>query len=562
MKTDKYIIYNLPLRGDDTPPAWNNREMAWGMKRLLEKHGIAGTWLPRYDALCDPEYIELCKGLDKDQELGVWLEITSSHCREAGIPFKIRQGEEWFWAKYCLTMGYSQKERKLLIDVIMKRYRSLFRFYPKTVSMWMIDSFSAQYLAEKYKVRAIGLCRNQFGIDGYTLWGGWPNLPFRPSRRYIWQPAQSKQGQGKEVIYPVITEDLTSNYGNEKGIWSTEVAMIQQRSLKGSVIIGYINKLTDHALGEKPVGLASFVAENGWDWKMLAAAYEEQIACLAKLHKEGRAESVTASEFSKNYLRNFSAPSPAQILYQPGGWRSSLKNSSCVVACTPYYRARLRHDKGSAAYPRLTDLRVYDIKKKDPYWSKKAEEKFARWIIPYLLDSSRFRLDRKDDNPVVDIDENKPMHFSIFAVPGTKTVSPGKLFKKNERVFIWKDKNVEAEWIFKDKEILVSAKTLKKNIAATLRFTCAPKVLKLGIVRSRKIITLGSLKPGVYNFGKIVLVNLEADGGKAAVKISGAKKGGKLIADWNSCGTGSVLSISDGKSKALNLRLKPFISSH
>ncbi|MDD3926098.1 MAG: hypothetical protein PHT33_05520, partial [bacterium] len=176
--SERFLLYNLPLRGTDTPPIWSNWEMAVGLKDMIDRYGLSGTWLTRYDALCDERYIDLCDSLDRRHELGLWLEITSSHAAAADVPYQIGPGEEWFWAKHALTMGYSQTERRRLIDVIMACFNDLFGRYPQTVSMWMIDSFSAEYMSEHYGVKAIGLCRNQYGIDGYTLWGGWHNLPY------------------------------------------------------------------------------------------------------------------------------------------------------------------------------------------------------------------------------------------------------------------------------------------------------------------------------------------------------------------------------------------------
>lgn len=503
---EKMFIYNLPLRSSDTPPLWNKPEMALGMKELLEEFKIRGTWLLRYDTMHDPYYLELCSQLNDEQELGIWLEITPSHAAAASVPYS-GNNDNWFWAKHALTMGYHPEERIRLIDVVMEKFHSLFHKFPEVVSMWMVDSFSAQYLMKNYQIKIIGLCRNQYGIDGYTMWGGWPNLPYWADREYIWQPATESAMRGP-LVYPIISEDLVADYGNEKGIWSTEVATLQLQKLPIETIELYHQKLVENCLAGSPVGLASFVAENSWDWQLLKEGYRKQLAHLAELMQTGQAQSVTASQFRCLYEACFPVLSPKQVLEQRSGWGGPFPESVCAQVCTKHYRARFRTDDDQSLL--LTDLRVYDKRLKDPYWSERATERFASWIIPFFLDSSRFGMDGSREEPRVDVSANNPMGFRVTPCLG---LQKGRLSILEDEL-LWETPVLTVKWQFEEEDIVLIAESPAKPL---LELIYNPQVLPLEATTAGRQLALSEGQSWCCK--EVILVNGHSEAQGAAVRI-------------------------------------------
>lgn len=54
--------------------------------KLIEKHNLCGTFLMQYDALIDPQFVELMKGLDPTRfEIGVWHETVEPEVKAAGL---------------------------------------------------------------------------------------------------------------------------------------------------------------------------------------------------------------------------------------------------------------------------------------------------------------------------------------------------------------------------------------------------------------------------------------------------------------------------------------------
>lgn len=556
MEDHGFIIFNIPLRSGDTP-GWENREMASGLKKLIEKYHLSATWLPRFDALNDSRYIDLCRSLNSEQEIGVWLEITSSHASAANVPYRIEPSEEWFWAKYALTMGYSPEQRLRLIDTLMAKFRKVFGRYPFTVAMWMIDSFSVAYLCREYGVRSIGLCRNQYGVDGYTLWGGWMNLPYWPCRNYIWQPAASVEDKSCVLVYPLITEDILTNYGNDMGVWSTETSMIQMHGGSPETIEKYIDDLTRMALkAEGPVRLASIVAENGWDWKRLSSHYEHQSAFLAGFCRDGIARTVTSEGYARWYAGVYPDVSPAQVLFQPAGLDNPFPGSSCITACTRTYRARLRDDSDGRG-PKLTDLRVYDRHLSDPYNHGISKERFARWIIPFVLDGSIYGRHSRATGTRADSPKHSPLGISI-EVSGSGKNSKESLVRESDRVFVWKNGIAAVCWEFGDET--VSVKILPAGISCDkkckLVLACNPHVHNLLVKAGGRQVPLDDFDVGVVHVPRIIIGNPEFER-IPAIEIRHGESGAELVCEWRYEGSDSVLTVHPDAGKPFNLLLTP-----
>ena len=140
--------------------------------RLIDYYNFSATFLIQYDALLMPEYQELLKNLDPARyEIGVWFEIPQPLAETCGLTWTGRF--PWDWHCHCgFSVGYTHQQKQLLLDELFNRFKNTFGYYPKVFGSWFFDSFTVRYVTDTYGLDALCNCKEQYGTDGYTLWGG------------------------------------------------------------------------------------------------------------------------------------------------------------------------------------------------------------------------------------------------------------------------------------------------------------------------------------------------------------------------------------------------------
>ena len=199
-KTSIVHIYNF-IRMSHTEPSRFLADDFDTLRRILilvKQYGFPGTYALKYDALMEPRYQDLLREyLDENDELGVWWEITEPLCRKAGVAFHDTRMEVEYDDRvdsaYCL--GYTPEDRKKIVDAYMADFYAVFGKYPANIGAWVMDSVTIGYAREKYGVKAACICRDQVATDGFTLWGGWPNGVYFPSRDNAFLPASGEEKQ-------------------------------------------------------------------------------------------------------------------------------------------------------------------------------------------------------------------------------------------------------------------------------------------------------------------------------------------------------------------------------
>jgi hypothetical protein len=184
---------------------------------LMEKHHLSGTFLLQYDPLMDQRYRALLKTLPRDSfEIGAWWEIHRPMVEQAGLKWRGRYPWD-LRANIGFSTGYTPAEREKLADVYMSGFRKIFGYYPKSVGSWFIDAHTLSYLYQKYHIVASCNCKDQYGTDGNTLWGGYWNQAYYPSKMNAYMPAQNAENQIPVPIFRMPGSDPIRQYGNGTG---------------------------------------------------------------------------------------------------------------------------------------------------------------------------------------------------------------------------------------------------------------------------------------------------------------------------------------------------------
>lgn len=187
---------------------------------LVNEYGKENTFLLQYDALIDERYIRLFrKKATERTELGLWFEVVKPLTDAVGLPWRGRKGTTWDWHVVPgFLMAYTVKERELLVDEAMGKFKEIYGYYPATVASWLLDSHSVAYLAEHYAVSALGICRDQTNTDAYTLVGGYFNQAYYPSKNNMFTPARSEEYRIKTPVFRLLGPDPIHNYDNDRYI--------------------------------------------------------------------------------------------------------------------------------------------------------------------------------------------------------------------------------------------------------------------------------------------------------------------------------------------------------
>lgn len=359
-KTAIVHIYNF-IRMSHTEPSRFLMDDFDTLRRILilvKQYGFPGTYALKYDALMEPRYQQLLKEyLDENDELGVWWEITEPLCRRAGVGFRdTRQELEYddrVDSAYCL--GYSPEERKLLVDAYMADFYAIYGYYPANIGAWVMDSVTIGYAREKYGVKAACICRDQVATDGFTLWGGWPNGVYFPSRDNAFIPASTEEMQLDIPVFRLLGPDPIYNFEdhvrreNMQGVVTMEPSWLPGRDPR--FVTSYFGGMTEEdALG---IQYCQVGQENNFLWENIQPGLEAQLQRLVELGREGKVRVETMGATGEWFAKQYRLTPPATF---QRGYDWSGNGLSAQWYASVNYRLGLLGEEG---HLRIRDLFVY-----------------------------------------------------------------------------------------------------------------------------------------------------------------------------------------------------------
>ena len=322
---------------------------------LLKKYNFRGTMLLQYDALLRPDFQKIARDAADFQEVGLWLEMVQPLVEAVGLPWRGRPGYAWDWHSHCDTLvGYAPEERRLLLDKAVETFREVFGYTPRSVGAWVLDAVSLAHLRDRYGIAAACCCKEQWGTDGYTLWGG-SGVAYYPGRKNILCPAQSKKQQINVPVFRMLGPDPIYQYDVflHKEEERTDVITLEPGSGifsgKGG---GFHSGWVDWYFGEifgagRGISLAYTQTgqENSFGWDAIGTGLPYQSQKIAALRDRGEVEVLTLCEtgewFSSRYASTPPAAQAALTDWRDEGRRSVWYNSA-------RYRANLCVENGEA----------------------------------------------------------------------------------------------------------------------------------------------------------------------------------------------------------------------
>lgn len=285
----------------------------------IEKDGLAATWLLQDDVLKDKELMGVIKSFDQKQEKGVFLEVSEQLAQESGVIYPAHT--YWYNPGVVFLSAYQQSERRRLIDNLMKDFKANFGDYPKAAGAWWIDSYSVDYLRERYGVKAMMIVADQKTTDHYGVWGQWWGVPYYPSRANVLVPASTTKNKEDVVMVQWAQRDPKlaqgegpkfSNYSLQANDYISQGKTTNYFKELGKIYLDCSNKV-----GQITVGL-----ETGMESVGFIEEYGRQMEAIAEMKG---VEAVTMSQFYEQFAKVYRQWPEAAVVGTEKEWTMDTK---------------------------------------------------------------------------------------------------------------------------------------------------------------------------------------------------------------------------------------------
>jgi hypothetical protein len=349
---------------------------------MMKKYKLGGTFLLQYDALIDPRYQKLLKSLPHSSfEIGAWWEIPQPMVEKAGLKWRGRYPWDWR-ANIGFSTGYSPEEREKLVDVYMSDFKKIFGYYPKSVGSWFIDEHTLNYLYKKYKIVASCNCKDQYGTDGYTMWGGYWNQAYYPSKVNSYMPAQHEANQIPVPIFRMLGSDPVRQYDNGLGSNRQGVITLEPVYKEGGGDSAWVNWYFKEFVEGKSMEYAYVQAgqENSFTWDAMSKGFEIQLPLIARLRDEKKLKVETLAESGKWFSEHYKITPATSVTVNEDLQGSDRKT---VWFNSRFYRVNLLWENGEL---RFRDIHLFNEKIPSAYLTEKATSNECSFFTLPIVD--------------------------------------------------------------------------------------------------------------------------------------------------------------------------------
>ncbi|MCM3746611.1 hypothetical protein M3223_04510 [Paenibacillus pasadenensis] len=385
--------------------------------KLVQSNGLKASWLLQYDAMIEPAYRDLLlKELDDSQEIGIWFEVVQPLVEKAGLQWRGRYPWDWH-TDVGFSVGYTPGEREKLADVFMEDFHHTFGAYPKTVGSWLFDAHLLAYLSDRYGIIGACNCKDQWGTDGYTLWGGYYNQAYYPSRFNSFMPAQTEANQIPVPVFRMLGSDPIYQY---------DLDMLDEHARQGVVTLEpvYANnggggdpqwvrwffdvnfRAPSLAFGYTQVG-----QENSFGWKSMKDGLIDQVQLLVEETAKGNLTVETLAE-SSAWFRDRHPVTPATAITALSDWKKEGRKS--VWYNSRHYRMNLFAEAGDF---RIRDIHLFDETYAERYLDQACLEPVCYYDTLPIMDGARWsaKQSKAGVRPVIIDKQGKTVPLKVSA---------------------------------------------------------------------------------------------------------------------------------------------------
>lgn len=349
---------------------------------MMKEYNLGGTFLLQYDALLDSRYQNLLKNLPENSfEIGAWWEIPQALVENAGMKWRGRFPWDWH-ANVGFSTGYLPEEREKLVDVYMNDFKKIFGYYPKSVASWFIDAHTLNYLYEKYHIVASANCKDQYGTDGYTMWGGYWNQAYYPSKINSYMPAQNEQNQIPVPVFRMLGSDPVRQYDQGLGSARQGVISLEPVYKDAGGDSAWVNWYLKEFVEGESMEFAYVQAgqENSFTWDAMKKGFEIQLPLIAGLRNQNKIRVETLAESGKWFREKYTITPATSVTVNNDLGNSNRKT---VWFNSRFYRINLLWEDSTL---RFRDIHMFNESIPSVYLNKKVESNECRFFTLPLVD--------------------------------------------------------------------------------------------------------------------------------------------------------------------------------
>ena len=352
---------------------------------LCRRYGFPNTALLQFDALVTPAYPALVK--EYGAEPGLWLEVVRPLCSAAGIPWRGRY--DWDWdIRVNFLSAYPPEQRRKLIDAAFGTFRDLFGAYPRVAGCWSVDADSLAYIENTYGLDAFCICKDQYGTDGITVWGGYYTGGYYPSRRNAVLPARERENQIGIPVFRMLGPDPITQY--DLGLGSPEerqsVCSLEPVCKDGGGDPDWVDWFLRENYNGKALShaYAQFGQENSFGWEQISPGLPMQLQKLRALADAGKVCVQTLGETGRWYKQTY-ALSPCNSCCFDSD--SDGRGRKTLWYYSRYYRVNVLFENNRAW---IRDLQLYTDAYAEPYLAaNNTDTRCGTFALP-VTDGFRF----------------------------------------------------------------------------------------------------------------------------------------------------------------------------
>ena len=390
---DKKQIVNIINFVRAVDPPEGEFETMKNQMDICRELGLRATFLFEYDAMSNLKFMKYAKRHEKFFEFGIWIEITRGNVLAAGETWRGRDQDWDSHGKICNHTGYDPEARKRLVDAGMNKFKELFGYYPKAAGAWAIDAATLKYMADKYGISAACNCKEQWGTDGYSLWGGYYGQAYYPSVYNSLCPAQDESAQINVPVFRMLGSDPVYQYDagldlSGGAAWHQPVITLEPAytgAEGGGGVPAWIDWFFKENFNGKCLSFGYVQAgQEGFPWKQIQLGFKYQMQKIKELCDKGDLELMTLSRAGEWYKKQYRL-SPPSAISADSDWLGQGRKSYWY--CCKNYRINLYFEKGLFW---IRDFYLYDQNYKERYLTEASKTDGYIFDCLPVMDGNRF----------------------------------------------------------------------------------------------------------------------------------------------------------------------------